>query len=152
MYSGGCPDTYEIALHSTCTLHCTAWCPPPYSAPSTVLHDSPPTVLQASPPMYWAPSTVLGTLCRTAKTLPGVITYSKSPHTRTYQHKSLEAVFPKLCTLQLRTCFSLMKHRFESQGLLSWSLIAVIKVTMVPIGFDSFILLPDYLLGQKERF
>ena len=42
--------------------------------------------------------------------------YSKSPHITTYQNKSLDAVFPKSCTLQLRTCFSLMKHRFLLQG------------------------------------
>ena len=41
---------------------------------------------------------------------------SKSPHIRTYQNKNLEAVFPKLCTLQLRNCFSLMKHTFLLQG------------------------------------
>ena len=45
--------------------------------------------------------------------------YSKSPHIRTYQNKNLKAVFPKLCTLRLRTCFSLMKHRFLLQGLQS---------------------------------
>ena len=45
--------------------------------------------------------------------------YSKSPLTRTYQNKNLEAVFPKLCTLQLRTFFSLMKHRFLLQRLQS---------------------------------
>ena len=38
--------------------------------------------------------------------------YSISLHIRTFQNKNLEAVFLKLCTLQLRTCFSLMKHRF----------------------------------------
>ena len=42
--------------------------------------------------------------------------YSKSPHIRTYQNKNLEAVFPELCTLQLRTCFSLMKYGFLLQG------------------------------------
>ena len=40
-----------------------------------------------------------------------------------------------------------MKHRFLLQGLQSWSLIAVIKVIMVPVGFESFILHLDYLLG-----
>ena len=43
--------------------------------------------------------------------------YSKSPHIRTYQNKNLEAVSPKLCTLQSRICFSLMKFRFFLQGL-----------------------------------
>ena len=78
--------------------------------------------------------------------------YGKSPHIRTYQNKNLEAVFPKLCTLQWRASFSLMKHRFLLQGLQSWSLIAVIKVVVVPIGFESFILFPNYLLGPKEPF
>ena len=43
---------------------------------------------------------------------PIQLVYRKSPHIRTYQNKNLEAVFPKLFTLQLRTCFSLMKDRF----------------------------------------
>ena len=73
--------------------------------------------------------------------------YSKSPHIRTYQNKNLEVVFPKSCTLQLRTCFSLMKHRFLLQGLQSSSSIVVIKVIAVPVGFESCILLLDYLLG-----
>ena len=72
--------------------------------------------------------------------------YSKSLHIRTYQNKNLEAVFPKLCTLQIRTCFSLMKHRFLLQGLQNLSLIAAIKVIAVPVGFESFIFLPNYLL------
>ena len=42
--------------------------------------------------------------------------YSKSPRVRTYQNKNPEAVFPKLCTLQLRTCFSLMKYRSYCRG------------------------------------
>ena len=42
--------------------------------------------------------------------------YSESPHIRTYQNMNLEAVFPELCTWQLRTCFSLMKYRFLLQG------------------------------------
>ena len=45
-----------------------------------------------------------------------------------------------------------MKHRFLLQGLQSWSLIDVMKVIVVPIGFESFILLLDYLLGPKEPF
>ena len=73
--------------------------------------------------------------------------YSKSPHKRTYQNKNLEAVFPKLCTLQLRTCFSLIKHRFFLQRLQSRYLIAVIKVIVVPVGFESCILLFDYLVS-----
>ena len=40
-----------------------------------------------------------------------------------------------------------MKYRFLLQGLLSWSLIAVIKVFVVRIGFETFILIPNYLLG-----
>ena len=63
--------------------------------------------------------------------------YSKFPHIRTYQNKNLEAVFPKLCTLQLRTCFSLMKHRFLLQELQSSSLIVVVKVIVVPVCFKS---------------
>ena len=77
----------------------------------------------------------------------GKIEYSKFPHIITYQNKNLEAIFPKLCTLQLSTCFSLMKHRFLFQGLQSRSLIAGIKVIVVLVGFGSFILLPNHLLG-----
>ena len=73
--------------------------------------------------------------------------YSKSPYIRTYQNKNLEAVFPELCTLQLRTCFSLMKHKFLVQGMQRGSLIVVIKVIVVPLGFESFILHPNYSLG-----
>ena len=62
--------------------------------------------------------------------------YSKSTHIRTYQNKNIEAVFPKLCTLQLRTCFSLMKHMFLLQRLQCLYLIAVIKVSVVPVGFN----------------
>ena len=40
-----------------------------------------------------------------------------------------------------------MKRRFLSQRLQSWYLIAVIKVIVVPVGFESCILLPNYLLG-----
>ena len=36
-------------------------------------------------------------------------TYSKTPHSRTHHDKNLEAVFLKLCTLQIRTCFNLIK-------------------------------------------
>ena len=42
--------------------------------------------------------------------------YSKSPHIGTYKNKNLEAVFPKLRTLQLRTCFSLMKNMLLWKG------------------------------------
>ena len=45
-----------------------------------------------------------------------VVSDGKSPQIRTYQNKNLAAVFPKLCTLQIRTCFSLMKDRFLLQG------------------------------------
>ena len=77
---------------------------------------------------------------------------SKSPHIRTYQNKNREAVFPKLCTLQLRTCFSLMKHRFLLQGLQSSSSIVVIKVIVVIVVFESFIRLPNNLLCPLECF
>ena len=40
-----------------------------------------------------------------------------------------------------------MKHRFLLQGLQSWFLIAIIMVFVVRISFESFILLPNYLLG-----
>ena len=45
-----------------------------------------------------------------------------------------------------------MKHRFLLQRLQSWYLIVVIKVFVVPVGFESRILLLNYLLGPQERF
>ena len=49
----------------------------------------------------------------------GEATVNPRIYVRTYQNKNLEAVLSKLCTLQLRTCFSLMKNRFLLQGLQS---------------------------------